>query len=355
MSDIKLSIIVPFYNMGTVIKRTDNDGISKCRFCMDALLNQTLKEKGIPYEILAVDDCSKDDTFDILKEYENTYPELVKAFKTPENSKQGAARNIGLKSAQGEWIGFMDGDDWPAPDMYEKLLKKGEDTAADVVGCDLHQVYEHTFAIGKIVNSNTKDQTGILDEEKYKSLVLNPCSMVIKIYKASVIKKNKLNFPEKMFYEDNAAAPVWMLSFKHFEKVEEPLYYYYQVSNSTTHHISEEKCRFRMKAGEILVEEFKAREWYMTYRDELEAAFTKLYYANTLFSYMPGIDKTKLGFVKELMTGLKTYFPDFEKNKYFAQKYDMEEKKLMLLHKKSSLLFYVYYKLLWTYRRIRYR
>ncbi len=342
----KLSVIVPFFNMA-------NDG--KLHYCLDALVNQSLLELGISYEVLAVDDCSTDNTWDEIKKYEEKYPDIIRALRTPCNLKQGGARNLGLANAQGEWIGFMDGDDWPARDMYEKLLKRAESTGADVVGCDLHQVHEHTMEIGTIVNANTMDQTGVLDLEKKKKLVLNPCSMVIKIYKASVIRQNKLSFPEKMFYEDNAQAPVWMLCCSHFEKVEEPLYYYYQQAGSTTHAISEAKCEDRLKAGRILLEEFKLRGWYEDYRPELEAAFTKLFYANTIFSYMPGVDRTRLGFVKAVMDELKENFPEFEKNIYFDKLYDSEEKKLMLMHKKSSLLFYSYYKLLWAYRRLRYK
>ena len=315
-------------------------------------MNQTVGRENL--EIILVDDCSTDESWEVIKEYEKKYPDIVKALRTPQNLKQGGARNLGLKEACGEWIGFMDGDDWPARDMYEKLLEKASETGADVVGCDLHQVHEHTMEIGSIVNANTMDQTGVLDIEKKKKLVLNPCSMVIKIYKSKLIRDNNLSFPENMFYEDNAEAPVWMLCSSHFEKVEEPLYYYYQESGSTTHHISVSKCEDRLEAGRILLREFKQRGWFDSYKEELEAAFTKLYYSNTLFTYMSGVDKTSMGFVRKMMRELKANFPEFEKNPYFDKLYDAEEKKLMLMHKKSTLLFYTYYKLLWFYRRVRY-
>lgn len=189
---MKLSIIVPFYNMAAG---------RKLKYCMDSLVNQTVED----YEIVAVDDCSPDETYELLLEYGRRYPEKVRALRTPENRKQGGARNLGLAHAKGEWVGFMDGDDWAAPDMYEKLLAKAGETGADVVGCDLHETHEHSMKIGRIVNANTIDQTGPLDEEKYKKLMRNPCSMVIKIYRKEVIDKYHLRFPEGIFYEDNCA------------------------------------------------------------------------------------------------------------------------------------------------------
>lgn len=350
---MKLSIIVPFYQMA-------QDG--KLKYCMESLLNQTIgngesageRAAGeiYDYEILAVDDCSKDDTYVMLKQYEADHPGRVRALQTPVNQKQGGARNLGLANATGEWIGFMDGDDWAAPDMFEKLIAKGEATGADVVGCDLHQVHEHTMEIGTIVNANTMDQTGVLDPEKYKKLMLNPCSMVIKIYRRSVIEEHKLTFPEGIFYEDNCAGPVWMLSCRHFEKVEEPLYYYYQDQSSTTHFISEQKCLDRMRAGKLLVEQCRQRGFYEPYHTELEFAFAKLYYMNTLFTYMIGVRRQRISFLEELKRGILREFPEFRENPYYQKEFDAEQKKLASLHMKSSLLFYVYYKALAAYRRL---
>ncbi|MCI8946283.1 MAG: glycosyltransferase [Lachnospiraceae bacterium] len=338
---MKLSVIVPFYNMA-------KDG--KLKYCMDSLIHQTMIGD---MEILAIDDCSQDNTYGLLQEYEREYPGLVRALQTPENRKQGGARNLGLCMAQGEWIGFMDGDDWAAETMYEKLLRRAMETGADMVGCDLHETCEHSMKIGKIINANTMDQTGVLGKEQYRKLMLNPCSMVIKIYRKDVIDHYHLRFPEGIFYEDNCAGPVWMLHFKHFEKVEEPLYYYYQDGVSTTHCISEAKCRDRMKAGELLVEQCRAYGFYEPYLKELEFAFAKLYYVNTLFTYVIGVPHAKLRFLEELRRGMLRTFPDFRKNAYFLREYDREQKKLVNLHMKSSLVFLLYYRALTGYRRLR--
>lgn len=340
-----ISIIVPVYNMAA-------DG--KLNYCLDSLLHQTISDsEDLEYEIIAVDDCSTDNSLEILREYEKQYPQQMKVIASPENGRQGSAKNLGLAVAEGKWIGFIDSDDWIAPDMYEKLLKKAEETGADMVGCDYHITGEHSMKIGRVVQNNTTEQTGILTDEKYAKLILQPGSMVVKIYLHEVIRKNRLNFPEKVFYEDNCAGPVWTMYFKHFERVDEPLYYYYQHAQSTVHHISVDKCDDRLTTGQMLADEFKKRGFYERFREPLEYRFTELYYINTLFTYMAGVRPAKLFYLKKLKNGILREFPNFRENPYYKEKLDAEQKRMVNFHLKSSLLFLAYYRALWGYRGMR--
>ncbi len=337
---MKLSVIVPVYNMA-------EDG--NLQFCLDSLLNQTISD----YEIIAVDDASTDTSLSVLRDYERRYPQIVRVLAHEVNKRQGGAKNTGLEAARGEWIGFIDSDDWVTPDYYEKLLKKAEDTGADMVGCDYNLVYEHTFEVGRIVQNNTLDQTGVLDDDKYKKLVMRPGSMVIKIYKHSVIREHQLGFPENIFYEDNCAGPIWAMYFKHFEKVEEPLYYYYQHDSSTVHRIAESKCRDRMIAAAMMLQECKDRGFLKKYPMEIEYRFTELYYSITLFSYMLGVKKRRIAFVRELKRGMIEAFPDFQSNPYYQQYINEEEKRMIALQMQSDEKFFCYYGLKVLVRKVR--
>lgn len=337
---MKLSIIVPVYNMAA-------DG--KLEYCLNSLVGQTAGD----YEIIAVDDASTDHSLEILREYERKYPDRMRVLHYEVNRRQGGAKNEGLKAAQGEWIGFVDSDDWVTADFYEKLLQKAEETGADMVGCDYSLVEEHTMQTGRVVQNNTLDQTGILDTEKHKKLLMRPGSMVIKIYRHSVIRRNHLLFPEGIFYEDNCAGPLWSLYFTRFEKVEEPLYFYYQHPVSTVHHITEEKCRDRMAAAALFYEECKKRDVLEEYGQEIEYRFTELYFVVTLFSYLSGVKHPKLSFVKELRRGVEERFPRFEENAYYQEKTGAEERRLIALQGKSNLLFLGYYRLKRLIWRIR--
>lgn len=338
---MKLSIIVPVYNMASE---------GKLEYCLDSLVRQTLQE---PYEIIAVDDASTDHSVEILKSYDRQYPGLFRIIINEKNKRQGGAKNAGLKAAQGEWIGFIDSDDWVSPDYYEKLLKKAYDTGADMVGCDYSLVDRHTMEVGKVVQNNTAEQTGILNHEKHKLLLMRPGSMVIKIYKRQVIQENDLWFPENIFYEDNCAGPLWSLYFQHFERVEEPLYYYYQHDVSTVHHITEDRCKDRCKAAELLYGECRMRGFLEDYYEEIEYRFCELYYVVTLFSYMSGVDHPKLSFVKRLRKSAKSHFPNYRSNPYYQKYTGEEEKKLITMQTVSDVKFYWYYRLKLLVRRIK--
>ena len=337
-----MSIIVPVYNMAA-------DG--KLEYCLNSLVNQTISD----YEIIAVNDASTDNSLDILRQYESKYSEKFKVVTYAVNKRQGGAKNEGLKVAQGEWIGFIDSDDWVTPDYYEKLLNKAEKTGADMVGCDYNLVDSHTMEVGKIVQNNTLDHTGVLDREKHEKLLMRSGSMVIKIYKHSVIKENHLDFPEGIFYEDNCAGPVWSAYFTHFEKVEEPMYYYYQHQVSTVHYITEAKCRDRITAANLLYEECKKRGLLEKYYKQIEYRFAELYYVITLFSYMSGVKKPKLDFVKELRQGVLDKFPEFYKNEYYLQNTGAEEQQLIAMQMQSDAKFFWYYRLKQLVRKLRKR
>lgn len=339
---MKLSIIVPVYNMAAD---------RKLEYCLDSLVGQTLSD----YEIIAVDDCSTDESWRILQEYESRFPEKFRAVHLEENRHQGGAKNEGLRRAQGEWIGFIDSDDWITPDMYERLIGRAQETGADLAGCDYCLTSEHSMKVGQVVHNNKMSQSGVLNDEKRRSLILDGGSLVVKIFRRTMILENELWFPEHIFYEDNALGNSYLVLAKHFEYIEEPLYYYYQHQSSTVHTISPKRCEDRLEAGRLMLEEAKRHDFLDRYRPELEYSFTLLFYVNTLFTYMAGVKRTKYQFVKAMGEEMRCRFPDFQNNSYYQERTHEEEKKLIRIQMKSTLLFMVYYKLLWAYRNFRKR
>lgn len=337
---MKLSIIVPVYNMAA-------DG--KLEFCLDSLVNQTIDD----YEIIAVNDASTDNSLDVLRSYEKRYPDKFKVVTYSVNKRQGGAKNEGLKVATGEWIGFIDSDDWITPDYYEKLINKALETGADVCGCNFTLVKEHTFEPGETIQCNSPEQCGEFDVKRRKLYLLNSGSMVIKVYKGSLIRENNLSFPEGIFYEDNCAGPIWAMYIKHFEHIDEPMYFYYQHGNSTIHTVTEARCKDRMIASETMVAELKERGFFEEYKEIIEDNFTRMYFVNTLFSYMLMKKGKKLSFVRAMKKRMLELFPDFRDNPAYGKYMDEEQKKFVNILMKSSLTFFVYYSLLWKYRRLR--
>ncbi|MCR5033316.1 MAG: glycosyl transferase family 2, partial [Lachnospiraceae bacterium] len=146
-------------------------------------------------------------------------------------------------------------------------------------------------------------------------------------------------------------------SAKHFELIDEPLYFYYQNPNSTVHVINRVKCENRMEAARLLVKESKERGFLDQYHDEIEFRFTELFYGTTLFSYLSGIQGEGFWkqclFVKKLRDEMKETFPEFQKNSYYQDHMGQEEKELIALQMKSNLLFYLRYRLVRMVRNTR--
>lgn len=241
------------------------------------------------------------------------------------------------------------------PDYFERLLQKAEETGADCVGTDYCIVGEHTMEPGTLVPNSSPEQTGILDAQKRRLLILDSGSLCVKIYRREIVVDCPSRFPEDIFYEDNAIANTWILRMKHYEYVPGPLYYYYQHEDSTVHTVTAKRLEDRLSAGRIMLQEAKRYGFLEQYRPELEYSFTVLFYKNTLFSAMQEMkEKGVYRFVSSLAAQMKETFPDFEKNPYYQERTDAEEKRMMHLQMKSPMLFYGYYRLLWKYRHWRY-
>ena len=114
--DYKVSVIVPVYNVENLLSK-----------CVDSLVAQTLES----VQIILIDDGSTDRSAEIAKEYAQKYSNIEVYCK--ENGGSASARNVGLVHAKGEYIGFVDSDDWVEPDMYECLYNVGVDSGADIV------------------------------------------------------------------------------------------------------------------------------------------------------------------------------------------------------------------------------
>lgn len=337
----KLSIIVPVYNMAA-------DG--KLEYCINSLLNQTITD----YEIIPVDDKSTDNSLEILRDFEKKYPDKIRVIESEENGRQGAARNKGIKAAKGEFLGFMDADDWVLPDTYECALKKAEETGADVVGFDMCIVYEHTMIPTAQIPCNTMDQTGILDHEKRKLLLMKAGPFSTKIYRREFFFEPPFLFPEKIAYEDNAIQAEMVMRMKHFEHIPEVKCFYYQHNDSTTHFITQKNIDDRITASRMMLESVKARGILNEFYGEIEFLFSTRFYATTLLSYMQSDIKHSIRFVQQLGSEMKREFPDFLNNQSFIEAYDCEEKKWFALQQKSTLLFYLYYNIKKFYRKKRY-
>ena len=167
----KVSVIVPVYNVEKYLNK-----------CIDSLINQSLKD----IEIIIVNDSSPDNCQAIIDTYQKNYPNLIKSF-IKENGGQGSARNYGLDYASGEYISFVDSDDWLDLDMLEKMYNLAIKDNSDVVICDMMDYYEDGSK--KFFNCT-----------KYDSVYKVTPSACNKIFKREII--NNIRFLNGLWYED---------------------------------------------------------------------------------------------------------------------------------------------------------
>ena len=204
----KVSVIVAAYNVEQYIKK-----------CIDSILAQTLED----IEILIIDDGSSDKTAQIVKSFSDS--RLRYLYK--ENGGLSDARNYGMNFAKGEYIAFVDGDDWIEPEMYRLMFESALQNDSDVVEC----------AYFKDWTNKTKNHP--VEERQNCVVKFTPYNACNKLYKASLLRESGLLFYKGIWYEDYN----FNLKFSYFVKktsfVQVPLYHYIQRSGSITHSFSD--------------------------------------------------------------------------------------------------------------------
>ena len=218
MSEKLVSIIVPVYNAASFLKR-----------CLDSILNQTYQD----IEVLIVDDGSTDGSADICLVYSkhskvHVYHQM--------NQGQSAARNYALDRANGEYILFVDADDYIDEHLLEKTVLVLEKTGGDILLFDHSELtnngikkFEHTF------EKNHIDINSLSKKEIMHLVLLNQISNLVwnKLYRRNIW--DKIRFPVEFYYEDLYINPHIFLQMHRFVYLPEILYFNNRInSNSTT-------------------------------------------------------------------------------------------------------------------------
>lgn len=198
----KISIIVPVYNVERYIDK-----------CLNSLVNQTLDD----YEIIIVIDGSEDGSIDIVKQYYERYPSIITYYETT-NKGLSAARNYGLKKAKGEYVGFVDSDDYVSEKMFEKMYNYAINNECDIVVCNYYKVTEDEKSKMLLDISKTDVKEDIII--KSKPYAWN------KIYKRNIFEEYDIEFPEGLIFEDICTVYPLLMQANKIGYVKESLYYY---------------------------------------------------------------------------------------------------------------------------------
>lgn len=208
---MKVSVIVPVYNVEKYIDK-----------CLQSIKNQSLED----FECLIVNDGTKDNSIEIAKKTIGKDSRF--RFLDKENGGLSDARNFGLNEATGEYICFIDSDDYIDRDLLKLSYEKAKEHNSDIVCFDLYYKDDDSLTISK--GANFYD---VSDYQSNSKLIFCNNSANNKLFKKDFIKEKK--FVKGIWYEDLATIPLWMAQANNVSYVDKPLYYYVQRRESISH------------------------------------------------------------------------------------------------------------------------
>lgn len=283
----KYSIITPIYNSFELMEHY-----------FRSLENQTYKD----FEVILVDDCSNDDSYERAYNYTKKTSLSICVYKTDKNEGPGNARNLGMDKANGDWITFIDNDDWVDCDLLEKIdnvINK------NLINCVIYDYYITNGEKHKPCKSISVEDYGILDLRRCVATVRN--HTVGKFYKIECLRKRNIRFPNLRRCEDiafvcraiDACGSVYYLN--------KPMYYYYQRSSSLSNNKNLDESDL-VKAFGILETSLSQQ-----YKKEIkEKSVTDLFYGVLLLMCKAG---KSTGQIKNYIHEYEQKYPDWYKCK----------------------------------------
>lgn len=307
----KVSIIIPVYNSERTLER-----------CLDSVINQTYKN----IEILIVNDGSKDKSLEIMKEYQKKDNRIMVI--NQENKGVSGARNAGLDKATGEYVTFIDSDDYIKANLIKDTIEMFNRYNCDVVRNNYELAYK---------DGNTKYRKELYEEneilsinEKKEKLIKNILLGKVQSYswlltiKKEILDKNSLKFDEDIFFMEDIVFLIRLIFFiKNIYFVSEPKYYYYQSNENS---LTKDSKKYIKNINNILIMK-KRLEKILKNNIYGPESYVKI--INTI--YLNGI----IGYLKIAVRNSKNYKEILDQLKEIRESQEIEE---MLNNKSLNLL-----------------
>ena len=294
---MKLSVIVPVYNTEKYLAK-----------CLDSLIDPEVGD----YEIIAVDDGSTDSSGEILTRYRNQYPGLVRVMYTP-NGGLGHARNVGMSVAGGDYVLFVDSDDWLKPGAIRAMLETLK-TPFDIAVFDFVHVDEDGRELAAFSGCGREGVFSLEEYPEYLHCPLNACN---KIWRLGLFTENGISFPDRLWYEDVATTPKLTLHAERILYRPIPWYCYLQRRGSITNATSAGRNTEMITAMNSSLDYYVSAGQYERYHDVLE-------YMAFYHEYLTSVTRVNLldpasEVQEQLRDDFIRRFPDYRKNPYFRR------------------------------------
>jgi len=252
---MKISVILPVYNGEKYIQKA-----------IESVLNQTFTD----FELIVVNDGSTDHTLDIINSFDDARITII----NQSNQGPGAARNNALKIARGQYVMYLDSDDWyherALEISYNEITKHDADmTFFQMINYNNGEVYENDWFDLKTFDESFENRA-FSPKETPGSIFDLSVGVCQKIYSREFLNKIDAKFPEGIFFEDMPFFYYVYLKAERISIIKKHLYYRRKHDESITH-IVDEKFLDTVAAGQVLMKIFIENDWYDMYKFDLLA------------------------------------------------------------------------------------
>lgn len=304
---MKLSIIIPVYNVEEYLEKCLGSVVTDCA----------------DYEIIAVNDGSTDGSKDILLRYKKLHSDLI-SLVDKENGGLGSARNAGLEKAKGDYVLFLDSDDYLSENAVNEILGLIDTTDADI--CLFDQAFYNEDG-KQLMCFKGCDNSGPFTLKSYPKVLFFTPNAGNKLFKRELFTVSGIQFPPRQWFEDVNSVYMLYCYAKKIIYTEKAWNCHLQRTGSITHSKNTKRNLEMISACAELLDFYKSKDIYSQIRDELEWC---IYYNEFLTSIdRVNLIDSKSEVQKELKDWFKKTFPDFESENPY---YKTMSKKYRLLH-----------------------
>lgn len=306
----KVSVIIPCFNAVKWLPQ-----------CFLSLVGQTIGMESL--ELIFVNDASTDDgkTWEMLCELESAYPLSIAVINLTENRRQGGARNEGLKYASGEYVAFVDADDWIEPDLFEKVYDRAKEIDADIVQFN----YYYTLNQPDVNIKNTTrmaDSVTVIESDEDRARMLMSERFTYgcwnKLYKKELVDRAGVHFAEHVIYEEPLFVYPLLYYGRIYATMDAYLYHYRQNDSGTMRKDMREYETLLQHADvQLMVWQFmKNTVYFNRFYEEIKLYFLHTYFYETIyFAVQRGMEVT-MQMYDRLAGTVRKEVKDFPKSRY---------------------------------------
>lgn len=304
---MKVSVILPVYGVAQYIEK-----------CVQSLLAQTLDDM----EFLFVDDHGPDNSVELIRKAIEGSPRnaQVRILTPPHNLGAGMARNFAIPEATGEYVAFVDSDDWVEPTMFEELYNEAK-RQGDVEICYCQIMKDYLDGKPSEPMSNPNVEAGAFTHEKRAFFLANYVSMFTTyIFRRDLVERHEIRFPEERSADDSYFVTSILLTARSVAHVDKPFYHYIVRPGSVVTTKNSTKYLKRLAVFGHLMRFAKECGAYNEFKAEVDFLYLKKGCLSSVFNYVYNAQKPEIQPVLDIMAELQRQVPDYGTNKYYRSR-----------------------------------